>query len=433
MPTPRGGGKNCLPYIVHESLKMNIAFERKVDRLAGSFICRVLSLFSSKGKDTAITRKPQKILTILLSEMGSLVLAQPMFQHIKTKYPEASLYTLLFEKNEEVLEILNVMPQENILTVNDASMKQFVRDSLHVINKMRHIGIDTIIDCELFSRVSSIYSFMSGAKTRVGFHPYTQEGLFRGDFINRPVLYNPYQHISHQFITLVEAIESNNVPTVKRPVDIEPLKMPSMQVSEGEIMDLLKRFKGDFPQASGNKLVLINPSGGVLPIRAWPLQYFCRLAEGLVGNGHIVGIIGMEEDKKIADIILSHCSSNNCVDLTGYTQSVRELMIMFHFATLLITNDGGPGHFASVTPISTIVLFGPETPNLYGSLDENAVNFYVHLSCSPCLTAYNHRNSPCNGDNVCLQRIHPEEVLAKSREILESQTPNPYMKQINDL
>ncbi len=91
---------------------MNIAFQRKVDRLVGSFICRVLTLFSSKGKDTSITRKPQKILTILLSEMGSLVLAQPMFQHIKTKYPEASLYTLLFEKNKEILEILDVVPQE---------------------------------------------------------------------------------------------------------------------------------------------------------------------------------------------------------------------------------------------------------------------------------------------------------------------------------
>ncbi len=410
---------------------MNIAFQRKVDRLVGSFICRVLSLFSSKGKDTSITRKPQKILTILLSEMGSLVLAQPMFQHIKTKYPEASLYTLLFEKNKEILEILDVVPQENILTVNDSSMRQFLRDSLHIIIKMRQIGIDTIIDCELFSRISSIYSFLSGAKNRVGFHPYTQEGLFRGDFINRAVLYNPYQHISHQFITLVEAIESNNVPTVKRPVKTDPLKMPSMQVFEGEIMDLLKRFKRDFPQVSEKKFVLIYPSGGLLPIRAWPLQYFCQLAEGLVRNGYTVGIIGMEDDKKMADAILSHCSSNNCFDLTGYTQSVRELMIMFHFASLLITNDGGPGHFAAVTPISTIVFFGPETPTLYGSLDENAVNFYVHLSCSPCLTAYNHRNSPCNGDNVCLQCIHPEEVLARSLEMLEGQTRNPYMNHIN--
>jgi len=40
------------------------------------------------------------------------------------------------------------------------------------------------------------------------------------------------------------------------------------------------------------------------------------------------------------------------------------------------------------------------------------------VSCSPCLTAYNHRNSPCDGDNQCLQQIAPEQVLAKAREML---------------
>ena len=49
-------------------------------------------------------------------------------------------------------------------------------------------------------------SFLSGAPVRVGFHRHTQEGLYRGDFINCPVLYNPYQHISQQFINLAEAI-----------------------------------------------------------------------------------------------------------------------------------------------------------------------------------------------------------------------------------
>jgi ADP-heptose:LPS heptosyltransferase len=96
-------------------------------------------------------------------------------------------------------------------------------------------------------------------------------------------------------------------------------------------------------------------------------------------------------------------------------------MLLFHFATLLIANDGGPGHFAAMTPIPTIVFFGPESPALYGSLGERAVNLFRNLSCSPCLTAYNHRNSPCNGDNVCLKSIHPDEVLQKTHALLEHQ------------
>jgi ADP-heptose:LPS heptosyltransferase len=220
--------------------------------------------------------------------MGSLVLARPMFDHIKKKYPNASIYVFLFEQNKEVLEILKVLPPENIFTVSNSSIKQLLGDSIHVLKKMRKIGIDTVLDCELFSRVGSIYSFLSGARIRVGFHRYTQEGLFRGDFINRPVLYNPYQHISQQFITMVEAIESGNVPTVKRQVPIDCLKIQPMEVSRDEIDGMLRRFKNDFPNVTGKKIVLIYPGGGLLPIRAWPLSYYCLLAEDLIQNGFAV-------------------------------------------------------------------------------------------------------------------------------------------------
>ncbi|MHC4616739.1 MAG: hypothetical protein ACYTEQ_03185, partial [Planctomycetota bacterium] len=53
-------------------------------------------------------------------------------------------------------------------------------------------------------------------------------------------------------------------------------------------------------------------------------------------------------------------------------------------------------------------------------LDHKAVIFFSSLSCSPCITAYNHRKSPCDGDNICLKRIQPDQVLAKALEILRA-------------
>ena len=398
---------------------MNLEFQRKMDRIVGAFICRLLSLFSRIGKRSSTDIKPQKILIILLSEMGSLVLAWPMLKILKKEYGNSSVFVLLFEQNREFLEIMSAVPSDNILTVSNVSLKRFLIDSLRVVIKMHQIKIDTVLDCELFSRISSIYSFLSGAKIRVGFHPHTQEGLFRGNFINRPVLYNPYHHISQQFINLVSAIESDHVPTVKRPIKKEDFRIPSIIISQQEMKEFRKRFICDFPQVSEKKIVLLYPGGGLLPIRAWPLENFCLIAEDLVQKGYAVGIIGMKGDRAFAVQILSHCRSRNCIDLTGYTESVRELMIMFHFASLLITNDGGPGHFAAMTPIPNIIFYGPETPVLYGALNPNSSNFYIPLSCSPCLTAYNHRNSPCNGDNICLKSISPESVLKKSYEILK--------------
>ncbi len=132
-------------------------------------------------------------------------------------------------------------------------------------------------------------------------------------------------------------------------------------------------------------------------------------------------IIGLADDKDVANVILSHNRNQSCVDLTGYTKTIRELMIIFHFSSLLITNDGGPGHFAAMTPIPSIIFYGPETPTLYGAMNENAINFYLNFSCSPCVTAYNHRKSPCDGDNLCLKNIQPEKVLARAIEILEGE------------
>jgi len=396
---------------------LNIDCQRKTDRIIGSFICRILSIFGKTRKNHAV--KAEKILVILLSEMGSLVLAHPMFERLKNKYPKSSIHALVFEQNSIVIELMNVLPKENIHTVSNRSLSALLTGSLRFISKIRSLEIDTVIDCELFSRISSIYSFLSGAKIRAGFHPHTQEGLYRGDFINRPVLYNPYCHISQQFITLVEALESNQTPTVKRRINTERLHLPQVKFNEDEIKNLQTKFKSDFSLISGKKLILIYPGGGLLPIRAWPLQNYFKLTDTLIEKGYAVGVIGMQSDKEIANKILSHCNSDYCIDLTGYTETVRELMIIFHFAALLITNDGGPVHFAAMTPIPTITFYGPETPELYSPLNPRAFNFYLPLSCSPCLTAYNHRNSACNGDNICLQNIHPEEVLAKTFEILQ--------------
>jgi ADP-heptose:LPS heptosyltransferase len=234
------------------------------------------------------------------------------------------------------------------------------------------------------------------------------------------VLYNPYHHITLQFLTLAEAIDSGTAPRAKRQVMAEVPEAPAVAFAQDEMENMRKRVASDFPQILGKELVLIYPSGGILPIRAWPLDYYCHLARELVSKGFAVGVIGLEEDRPLAGQVLSFCQAKICIDLTGYTRTIRELMILFHFASLLITNDGGPVHFASMTPVPTITFFGPESPSLYGSLDPEVVNYFLGMSCSPCLTAYNHRNSPCDGDNTCLKDIRPAEVIEKAFEMLRS-------------
>ena len=397
---------------------MDINTQRKIDRIFGKPICRFLSFISSRKRATLPAGNPAKILVILLSEMGSLVLAMPMFHRLKEKYAECEFYALCFERNREFLEILDLVPSRNILTVRGESISGMAIDTLRLLSRLRREKIDVVLDCELFSRVSSIYAFLSGAEIRVGFHPYTQEGLYRGSFINRPVLYSPYLHISQQFINLVEAIDSDELPRVKRLVGNADFRVPHIAVSDSEKEAFTRRFQNDFPQVSGKHLVLLYPSGGLLPIRAWPIGNFRHVAHELLGKGYAVAVIGMAGDRDLAGDIAAYAQSKHCIDLTGYTKTVRELITLFHLSSLLITNDGGPGHFASLTPMPSIVLYGPETPVLYGTFGEKSLHCHASVSCSPCLTAYNHRNSPCDSDNVCLKSIMPNEVLEKAYSLL---------------
>lgn len=401
---------------------MNIQFQRAVDRLAGVPICALLS-FAERVRRTFAgephVSQPKRILIILLSEMGSLVLAQPMFAQLKKRYPDASLHILMFGKNREVLDLMQVMPREHVIPINDKSLSGFVGDSLRALRTMRAQKFDVVIDCELFSRVSSIFAYLSGAKLHVGFHPHTQEGLYRGSFINRPVLYNPYRHLSQQFLTMVAAIESSGRPLAKD-VAAALAPPPHLQFAEGELARTKAQLDSDFPAIADKKLVLVYPGGGILPIRAWPAENYKQLCVALLNDGHAVGVIGLKEDKPLAQEVVAHCNNSACIDLTGYTKSIRHLLALFNHAALLVTNDGGPGQFAALTPMPTLVFFGPETPALYSPLASNIHCLYTGLSCSPCLTAYNHRNSPCDGDNQCLKRITPDEVLTKAHALLQN-------------
>jgi len=407
---------------------MNIRVYRFVDGFFGPPICAVLSAFAQlTGRGT--TARPRKILVILLSEMGSQVLASPLFARLKQRYPDAELHLLLFARNRETVELLDLVPAQNVIAIDDRSFWRLIRDALRVLWALRSLRADVAIDCELFARLSSILSFLSGAPVRVGFHRFTQEGLYRGSLVTRPVLYNPYRHISEQFLTLADAIESDSVPCAKQ-ATAGPMGMPRPKgISEEEIQKRIAQLHQDFPGVRDRPLVLVYASGGILPIRAWPLEHFQRLCASLLEQGYAVGVIGLPSDAPFGESIVAHCGGkasgvkpllhdSRCVNLCGYTESMRHLLALFYRASLLVANDGAPGQFASITTLPTILLFGPETPALYAPRAPNVHPVYLGFSCSPCLTAYNHRNSPCDGDNQCLKQISVESVLQKANELL---------------
>lgn len=412
---------------------MKLQTQRWIDRWVGQLLCGAVSLwvrFTGLWRTPAtLAQEPRHILVILLSEMGSIVLAGPMFAALRRTYPSATLHVLQLKKNQEVSKLLNLAAPEHLHSLDDSSGGKLLRDILKVSLAMRRLKLDAVIDCELFSRVSALLSFSTGAPVRVGFTPHTQEGLYRGSFINHAIPYNPYQHISKQFLSLVDAlgnsgnaVSAGSMPRNKAaPIRSTPLDTElSVALADGELQAYRAKVLADHPTTSGRKLVLMYAGGGILPERAWPAEHYARVGQGLCQAGYAVGLIGLKDDAQLAKDLRAQIKSDWCIDLTGYTRSIRELLMLFHAAQLLITNDGGPGHFATLTPIQTMVFFGPETGKLYGPLGTRNKVLESGIACSPCLSAYNHRLTFCDGDNQCLKRIAPDPVLADALAYLQT-------------
>jgi len=409
---------------------MKLQTQRWIDRWVGQLLCAAVSAWvrfkGLFGEPRGLAAKPRHILVILLSEMGSIVLAGPMFAALRRNYPGAAIHVLQLRKNQVVSRLLGLTQAEYLHGLDDSSGLSLLRDILRVSRLLRRIQLDAVVDCELFSRVSALLSFACGAPVRVGFTAHTQEGLYRGSFIDHAIPYNPYQHISKQFLSLVDALEegaaaprNKTAPIRSLPVDTElsvPFEADELQAYRAQVVR-------DHSALAGRKVVLLYAGGGILPERAWPAAHYARVAQGLCEAGHAVGLIGLKDDAALARSLIAEVGHAACVDLTGYTRSIRELLMLFHACDLLITNDGGPGHFATLTPIQTMVFFGPETGRLYGPLGQRNQVLESGLACSPCLSAYNHRLSFCDGDNQCLKRIAPDPVLDQALHFLQGTAP----------
>lgn len=395
---------------------MNIHTQRRIDAWVGPLLCGLVSLWDRFFGRAAHPSQPvHKVLVIMLSEMGSMVLAGPMFGHIQQRHPGAQIHILQLKRNQSVARLLGLAPESQLHGIDDSGLFSLLRDLVRVLWRLRRLQFDAVIDCELFSRISALLAYGCGARWRAGFTPHTQEGLYRGSFFNAAATYNPYRHISLQFMALVEALQSSSMPRSKSMAMLAKPLDSGLRVhfSQDDMPNFTRRLRQDHPSfLSASKRILFYAGGGLLPIRAWPASHYAALAKALCAQGHAVGIIGLPEDQALAQAIQAECAHPLCLNFVGYTENLEALTRLFFHSDLLVTNDGGPGHFASLTPIRTLMFFGPETSALYGPLTPRAVALESHLACSPCLTAYNHRATPCDGDNQCLKQISPDEVLS---------------------
>ena len=409
---------------------MNQYFVRTVDYYAGTLLCFIISL--AYGLQKIFTGKTEKIqaqnlkriLFVELSEMGSAVIASPAISRLKKTCQGAEIYFLIFRRNRESVMLTNLIDEDKILTIRDDSLFNFITDLVRLFIFFRRMKFDVCIDFELFSRCTALLNYLTGAKYKAGFHGYFTEGLYRGNFLTHKINYNPYKHMSHNFMSLVNAIinDTRGLPfPMNEEEDILVLPQRSSDLLlRKKIIEKLQSHNSAINEKS--LLVIVNPlAGKYLPIRSWPLENYIEIIKRtLAETDAFIIITGLKDDSATGEKIKFYADPARCINFMGETDNLFELSELFSISKLIVTNDSGAAHFAALTPIHIICFFGPETPLLYGPMSRNCHNFHSELHCSPCLTAFNHRNTPCR-DNVCLKSISPDKVFTTVKNILSGQ------------
>lgn len=357
---------------------------------------------------------PQRILFIKLVEQGATVIAEPALRRAVEMVGRDNVFVAVFEQNRFILDVLDVIPRDNVITIRSDGLAVVFIDTIRAIWRMRRERIDSAVDFEFFSRYSGALTYLSGAKRRVGLHAFAGEAGYRGDLMTHRVGYNLTLHASQTYQALVETLTlpPEQLPTMDFRLAEDPAP-PVFRADAEQVREVEVLLKDALRRESIPPLILLNAnSGDLLPLRRWPMDRYVELARRVLRQYPevMIAFTGSPDEQEEAERIAAMVGSERCVSIGGKT-TLHQLLIVYGLSEILVTNDSGPAHYAVMTPIDVVALFGPETPAIFGSKSPRSHILWAGLPCSPCVNAFNQRVTTCT-NNLCMQRISVDEVFA---------------------
>lgn len=403
---------------------MNTATMRRIDHALGSPMCAALTAIRRATEPTrpAPPDPPQRILVVKLAEQGAWIVADSAIRDAIAMVGADNVFLMTFADNRPVLDELRLVPDRNVIEVRTTGPVRTILDLLRAVRRARRERVDVALDFEFFARSSAVLCYLSGASRRVGFHASWREASYRGDLHTHRLSYNPRMHVGDLFRLIVHTIDADPAQLPAVPERVPPADPPppiEFSLAErDEVAGIVRARLGRPADIELPPLVVLNANAGdLLPLRRWPSERYVDLANRLLAADPDVAIVmtGGASEAAATDEVAAAVGSERCVSVAGRT-TLRQLLVLYELSQVLVTNDSGPAHYAAVTGVDIVTLFGPESPHVFGSLSPRNHPIWAELPCSPCVNAYNDRKSACH-DNVCMQEITVDEVEAKVVEL----------------
>lgn len=350
------------------------------------------------------------ILFIQTAFLGDLLLSVPTLKRLRKLYPTEEIH-LLCRKN------LGEFFQKQGLA--DKVFDQFkkTKPSLAEVKEIfQNYHYDLLI-CPHQSIRSSLVASRIQAKRKIGYDSFLNGFLFHETF-PRPMKWPETLRQLALLKNLDPELAKDLVSVGNRtaPFDDIPQWSSMTQPHFLEHFHLRAALVEKLGLDSTKKIFLLAP-GSVWATKRWGASKFIELSQKLIERGDQVVLIGSPPEKDLARFIAEKVSG--VIDITGETK-INEMVHLIAGADILISNDSGAMHMASIAGTPTVAVFGP-TVQSFGYQPWNTQARVVeasHLRCRPCSS---HGGEKCPiGTHECMTSISAQVVLENADALLQS-------------
>ncbi|HEV8185821.1 MAG TPA: lipopolysaccharide heptosyltransferase II, partial [Chthoniobacterales bacterium] len=227
--------------------------------------------------------------------------------------------------------------------------------------------------------------WLAGIPRRVGY-----AGHYRHWLLNQVVPEEshrgPIRHQVHRYLHLARTLGA----------DIRDAVVPQPQRRNGR---------------SGRLKLGLCPGAEYGPAKRWLPERFADVAAAVSEKHSATWLLfGTSADSEIGKIIADRLGEN-CVNRIGQT-SLEQLIAELRECRLLLTNDTGTMHLATLVGVPVVAVFGSTEHRLTGPLGEGNSVVRHHVECSPCFLR------ECPIDFRCMKAVSAEEVTLRVLDLL---------------
>jgi ADP-heptose:LPS heptosyltransferase len=402
---------------------MDVELMRRLDRVLGDAACSALATAHRLRKPFALARRPiRKIAVMKFFGMGSVIVASRSLAALRDAYPGAEIHFVTFAGNRGILDILDMTDRNHY--VDPSTPQAFVKTTLAVAAALRRARCDLVLDLEFFAKFPLVLGSLAGIPQKAGF--YLTSENWRRELLDVTGFYNAYFHTSDIFLSLVYLCATGDHYYLNFNEWAAKYRYPRIEPGELERAQLRAKLAG-LGIGRGDPLFVINAntSPDLAPeARKWPKERYAQLADELAAQipGARVCFIGAPNERPYVHSIAELCRTSRRHVLAGEL-SLRELLVLFAEAKLVVSNDSGPMHMTCLVDAPVVGLFFADTPTLFAPLGSQVRCVAPPLYSIPLFSVYNGKDVAVGKPssevgNAAACSVSLDTVMTEVRELL---------------